>query len=71
MYESDPIYHAFRAEREREVADLLREREYRRATQPEPPEASGSMPSFSGVPVWWRLARALHLPLPKAAPRSV
>jgi hypothetical protein len=34
MYRSDLIYQTLKAEREREIADLLREREHRRAFRP-------------------------------------
>ena len=69
MYRSDLIYQTLKAEREREIADLLREREHRRAFRPEGAETGGSVLSArSGAPS--RLARALHLHLPKTTPRT-
>jgi hypothetical protein len=70
MYGYDPMYQERNAEREREVAELLREREYRRAFQPESSDAAGVLPSATRLPAWRRLAQALHLPLSKTAPRS-
>jgi hypothetical protein len=70
MYGNDPIFQTLKAEREREVAELRREREYRKACETEPSGASESIASVAPVPLWRRVAYALHLPLPKTSPRS-
>jgi hypothetical protein len=70
MYGSDLNYQTLKAEREREIADLLRERECRRAFQPEGTETGQPVLSASSGAPWRRLARSLHHHLPKTTPGS-